>query len=121
MCKTMVTGKRGTVKRHPRISKIMPLTNEQRAMMRWMLDYSEFLELSGSEQASYDYANDCAGWQLGRLWSGNDPQCARRWRGSEQTVQPYEPHDMELGQDDFDRYGFQYVRPGEGFSYRGEE
>lgn len=119
--KTMVTGKQKVVKRNHRINKIMPLTESQRTLMRWLLDFCDSLEFSGSEEASYNYANDRAGWQLGRLWSGNDPQCLRRWRGSEQVEQPYETHDMELAQDDFDRYGFQYVRPGEGFSYRGEE
>lgn len=91
MCKTMVTGKRGTVKQNYRISRIMPLTESQRTLMRWLLDFCDSLEFSGSEEASYNYANDRAGWQLGRLWSGNDPQCARRWRSSEQVERPYEP------------------------------
>ena len=67
---------------HARITTIMPLTDEQIAILRWVLDYCEFLRLSGSEQASYDYANDVA------TWHADDPQCARLWSGSKQECQP---------------------------------
>ena len=79
----------------------MPLTNEQIATMRWMIDYCEFLAISSSEQASYDYANDVAGWHA------DDPQCARLWSGRQQE----QLHDMELAQQDYETNGIRYALP----------
>ena len=101
-------------RRHARITQIMPLTNEQIVYLRWLLDYSEFLELSGCEQASYDYADSLIDTYnaplCGRLWSGQSELSAYRL-AEYRRMATVQPHDMELAQANVDEHGIRYAGP----------